>query len=83
VTFYGVGISYGGQYLGMNQVPHDFSHMYHCSQFDAAGNCTGPDFAGPPYTTPEPPKLANTNPILSDPGNPPGDKYTVNWVAFT
>jgi hypothetical protein len=48
VTFYGVGITYGGQYLGMNQVPHDFSHMYHCSQFDAAGNCTGPDFAGPP-----------------------------------
>jgi hypothetical protein len=48
VTFYGVGITYGGQYLGMNQVPHDFSHMYYCGQFDIKHNCIAPDFAGPP-----------------------------------
>lgn len=63
-TFYGVGITDNGVYHSMGNVPHDYYNIYKCDQGGLVCGVWGPEWG-------------DTGPITSDPGDPPGDKYTI------
>lgn len=73
VTFYGVGITDNGSYLGMNQVPHHYDQVYDCRAWLIIGLACG---------TYGSTALATVGPIQNDPGNPPYDQYAVTWHNY-
>jgi len=66
-TFHGVGITDNGAYLGMNQVPHDYTNMWSCWGLECHN----------PY------QIASVGSIQNDPGDVPYDKYTITWHDFS